>query len=181
MNIKEIAYAYYIPAKRKRRRANTIEGYLSALRCHVIPRWGSIDIKDVTHEAIQDWVDSFDLPGAATKAYKTLRQVIRWAMREFGLRIWDPTQGIELPRIPVYRPKTLSASEVRDTLRGFWGHDLEPVLILSSCLGLRPGEAYGLEWRDIDMRSGCVHVRHTIQESHGLLYVYPTENCKVGS
>lgn len=40
MNIREIAYAHYLPEKAKRRRANTVEGYRSALRLHVIPKWG---------------------------------------------------------------------------------------------------------------------------------------------
>lgn len=40
MNLKEIAYSHYMPEKRARRRANTCEGYESALRLHVVPRFG---------------------------------------------------------------------------------------------------------------------------------------------
>ena len=60
MNLKEIAYAHYLPAKRKRRRANTCEGYASALRLHVIPRFGAMEMEAITHEAIQEWVDGSD-------------------------------------------------------------------------------------------------------------------------
>lgn len=172
MNLKEIAYSHYLPAKRKRRRANTCEGYASALRLHVVPRFGDMEIADITHEAIQEWVDSFELPGAAAKAFKTLRQVIRWSIANLGIRIWDPTQGIELPRKPKPEKHVLTADEVATTLRGFWGHELEPAVILSSVLGLRPGETYGMKWSDIDMRSGAVHVRRTLQEVRGLLHVY---------
>lgn len=172
MKLSEIAYCHYMPEKRKRRRANTCEGYESALRLHVLPRFGSCEIADITHEEIQDWVDSFELPGAAEKAFKTLRQAVRWSMRKFGLRIWDPTQGIELPRKPQREAKTLTAGEVAETLKGFHGHELEPTVLLSSCLGLRPGEAYGIEWRDIDMRSGAVRIKRTLQEVKGLLHVY---------
>lgn len=172
MNLKKIAYAHYLPAKRKRRRANTCEGYASALRLHVVPRFGNLELHEIEHEEIQDWVDSFELPGAAAKAYKTLRQVIRWAIANLGIRIWDPTIGIELPRRPRREPKVLEAEKVTETLKGFWGHELEPTVILSSVLGLRPGEAYGMEWRDIDMRSGAVHVRRTLQEVRGLMHVY---------
>ena len=45
-------------------------------------------------------------------------------------------------------------------------------MILSSVLGLRPGETYGMRWSDIDMRSGAVHVRRTLQEVRGLLFEY---------
>lgn len=173
MNLKEIAYSHYLPEKRARRRANTCEGYESALRLHVIPRFGSTKLEDITHEEIQRWVDSFELPGAAEKAFKTLRQVVRWAITRFGVRIWDPTQGIELPRKPKREQATLTADEVATVLRGFYGHVEEPTVLLSSCLGLRPGEAYGMAWSDIDMRSGAVRVRRTLQEVKGLLYSYP--------
>ena len=172
MDLKEIAYAHYMPAKRKRRRANTCEGYASALRLHVIPRFGHMELHEIAHEDIQEWVDGFELPGAAAKAYKTLRQVIRWSIANLGIRIWDPTIGIELPRRPRREPKVLEAKEVSDTLKGFYGQELEPTVMLSSVLGLRPGESYGMEWRDVDMRSGAVHVRRTLQEVRGLLHVY---------
>ena len=174
MNIREIAYA----EKAKRRRANTVEGYRSALRLHVIPRWGDCEIQDIDPDELQDWVDSFELPGAAEKAYKTLRQVIRWAIRKFRLRVWDPTQGIELPRKPAHEVQPLEAHEVKETLRAFWGHADEPTLLLSSCLGLRPGEAYALSWSDVDMRSGAVKVHSTLQEVGGLLYRYATKTPK---
>lgn len=172
MSLKEIAYSHYLPAKRKRRRANTCEGYASALRLHVIPRFGAMELEEITHEAIQEWVDGFELPGAAAKAFKTLRQVIRWSIANLGIRIWDPTIGIELPRKPKAEKHVLTAEEVATTLRGFWGHELEPAVILSSVLGLRPGETYGMRWSDIDMRSGAVHVRRTLQEVRGLLFEY---------
>lgn len=178
MKLREIAYCHYLPEKRCRRRANTCDGYESALRLHVIPRFGDLELDEIAHEDIQRWVDEFDLPGAAEKAYKTLRQVIRWAIRRFGVRIWDPTQGIELPEKKRVEPSTLSAEEVSVCLKGFHGDQFEPTVILSSCLGLRPGEAYGIMWRDIDMRSGAVRIQRTLQEVGGLLHVYPPKTIR---
>ncbi len=178
MKLKEIAYAHYLPAKRKRRRANTIEGYESALRCHVVPRFGDMELGEITHEMIQEWVDSFELPGAARKAYKTLRQVIRWAIPNLDIRIYDPTQGIELPAMRPYRPQALEPSEVKATLRGFFGSEMEPTVLLSTCLGLRPGECYALEWRDIDMRTGAVRICKTLIEAKGLPFLCPPKTAK---
>lgn len=178
MNLKHVAYAEYLPEKRKRRRANTVDGYLSALRCHVVPKFGHREIEEITHEEIQEWVDGFEKPGAARKAFKTLRQVMRWTIRKYQLRIWDPTQGVELPQSRIYRPKTLTANEVKTTLRGFWGHELEPTIILSSCLGLRPGEAYALRWDRIDMRTGAVRICKTLQQVGSLTYTYAPKTSK---
>lgn len=82
MNIAEIVNGHYLPEKWARRRANTVEGYESALRCHVLPRWGAYKIGEIDRDDLQAWVDCFDKPGAGWKAYKTLRQVIRWAIRK---------------------------------------------------------------------------------------------------
>lgn len=81
MTISTIVELHYLPEKRRRRRATTVEGYESALHCHVLPRFGEMTIAEVTRDSIQEWVDGFERPGAAEKAYKTLRQIIRWAIR----------------------------------------------------------------------------------------------------
>lgn len=178
MKLREIAYAHYLPAKRKRRRVNTVEGYESALRCHVVPRFGDMELGEITHEMIQEWVDGFELPGAARKAFKTLRQVIRWAIPNLDIRIYDPTQGIELPAMRPYRPRALEPSEVKATLRGFFGSEMEPTVLLSTCLGLRPGECYALEWRDIDMRTGAVRINKTLIEAKGLPFLCAPKTAK---
>lgn len=69
MKLKEAA-ALYIAEKRERRRESTVEGYVSALRCHVLPRWGEADIESIDPADIQEWIDSFAKPGAALKAWK---------------------------------------------------------------------------------------------------------------
>ena len=75
------ATAEYMADKGKRLRATTLEGYRSAIRCHLMPMWGEREIETISFEEVQDWVDSFDLPGAAEKAYKTFRQIYRWVLR----------------------------------------------------------------------------------------------------
>lgn len=141
----EEAAKRYMDDKRDRLRACTLAGYESALALHVLPRWGGRELEEITPEGVQGWIDSFELPGAAEKAYKTLRQVIRWAIRRLGVRMYDPTAaGVELPHKPAHRPRTMEASQVRDYLRALWGHECEAVAICSVTLGLRRGEACGL-------------------------------------
>lgn len=86
------AAAEYMDDKKKRLRATTLEGYASAIRCHLMPQWGGREIETIIFEQVQDLVDSFDLPGAAEKAYKTFRQIYRLVLRRYQLRIWDVTQ-----------------------------------------------------------------------------------------
>lgn len=57
MTIGEIAIDHYLPAKRQRRRTNTVDGYESSIRLYVVPRWGEFRISDIDPDDVQAWVD----------------------------------------------------------------------------------------------------------------------------
>lgn len=157
----------YMSDKSKRLRGTTLEGYESALRCHLLPMWGARHVEEITFEELQAWVDGFAKPGAAEKAYKTFRQVYRWVLRRRQLRIWDVTQGIELPKKPPVRRPTLTADEERETLRGIVGQPFEAAVLLGAALGLRRCEACAVRIEDIDWRSGWVHVHRGLHVVKG--------------
>lgn len=138
-------------------------GYESALACHILPRWRGKDIDSITVADIESWLDSFDKPGAARKAYAVFRAILRLAFKR-GLADNDVTRReIRLPHLRHYEPQVLSASEVRRLLKGFYGHPLEAWLLVSVCAGLRRCESVGLEWADLDLRRGTVTVKRSVQ------------------
>lgn len=169
------AVAAYWEDKSRRLRGNTLEGYASALRAHVMPAWAGRELESITHEEVQRWVDSVPTYGAAEKAFKTFRQVYRWSMRRFQLRVWDVTQGVELPARPVVRRPVLTAREERETLRGVVGQEWEAVVLCEAALGLRRCEACGLDWSDIDWRRGWVHVQRGAHWVGGEVVEYATK------
>lgn len=167
----------YLEAKGRKCRMNTLDGYVSGLRCHVLPRWGARELESIKRREVQEWVDSIPTPGAAQKALKCLRQVIRWAIRTYDLEIFDATQGVELPERPVYRRESMDAREEAALLRAAVGQPWEAVLLCAAALGLRPSEAAGLDWGDIDWRSGWVHVQrgaHSLQSGEVVEYACKT-------
>ena len=79
---------------------------------------------------IESWLDSFDKPGAARKAYAVFRAILRLAFKR-GMTDNDVTRReIRLPHLRHYEPQVLSASEVRRLLKGFYGHPLEAWLLV---------------------------------------------------
>lgn len=171
----ETAVAAYWEDKSRRLRGNTLEGYASAIRRHLMPAWAGRELESITHEEVQRWVDSVPTYGAAEKAFKTFRQVYRWSMRRFQLRVWDVTQGVELPARPVVRRPVLTAREERETLRGVVGQEWEAVVLCEAALGLRRSEACGLDWSDFDWRRGWVHVQRGAHWVGGGVVEYPTK------
>lgn len=162
----EDASKMYMADRAKRLRATTLEGYDSAIRRHLEPAWSGRDIEEITHEELQTWLDSIPTAGAADKAFKTFRQIYRWTIRKHQLRIWDVTQGIELPKVRTSKRDRMTAHDERLMLREIMGKPYEAVVLAAASLGLRPSEASGLDWGDVDWRSGWVHVQrsaHTVK------------------
>ena len=171
----EDAVEMYWADKSKRLRGNTLEGYASAIRRHLMPAWEGREIDEIAHDEVQAWVDGLPSYGAASKAFKTFRQIYRWTIRKAQLRIWDVTQGIELPAAPVVRRDTLTAAEERETLRGIVGQAWEAVVLLEAALGLRRCEACGVDWSDIDWRTGWVHIQRGAHWVGGKVVEYATK------
>lgn len=112
-------------------------GYKSALNCHILPQWSGRDMDEISVADIESWLDSFDKPGAARKAYAVFRAILRLAFKR-GLADNDVTRReIRLPHLRHYEP------EVRRLLKGFYGHPLEAWLLVSVYAGLRRCESVG--------------------------------------
>ena len=67
------------------------------------------------------------------------------------------------PRDRKQEVQPLSPEEARAFLDAVKGNRLEALYGLALGLGLRQGEALGLTWDDIDLESGTLSVRHTLQ------------------
>lgn len=171
----------YMDEKRATRRASTVEGYESSLRRHVLPRWGGVEVEDIDPDDVQRWVLSFELPGAAEKAFKVLRQVLRWIIRKRRLRIWLPTEGVELPRKPAHRPRALDARGLKAMLRALWDAppEVEAAAIIGGCLGARRGEACAVDLeRGINWRTGEVRLGESMQVVRGEAVIEPPKTDK---
>lgn len=163
---------------RKKVRPNTLEGYLSAIRCHLLPKWTNREIESITCEELQQWVDSFELPGAARKAFFTFRQIHRWYLRKYRVRIWDETQGVELPTHQRRKPNALTAKQANQALRDMRGEAFEACALVQLSCGLRPCEAIALTWSDVNLSTGEVSVTKGLHEAFGEVYESPTKTEK---
>lgn len=158
MLVKDFIEEMYLPSLSDLRKSTKV-GYESAINLHILPYFGEYELEELKTWDIEQWLKTFDKPGAAEKAYKTLRQIVRKAIDWDMFEAIDPTRKrIRLPKKESYHPKILNSNQVRKLLRAFYGHPLEAFVICSVLLGLRRGEACGLEWSDIDLRSACVKV-----------------------
>lgn len=169
----------YLADKRDGRKAvrpNTYEGYESAINRHVLPQWGQVEVETISFESVQSWVDdSFPEGRGAEKAYKTLRQMVRWAIGKRLVTIADPTIGVDVPKPRKRAATVLDDKQLNRLLYACKGEPWEAVVWCQATLGLRRCEAVALTWADIDLRSGVVSITKGRHVVGGKVFVWDTK------
>lgn len=176
----ELASAYLDDKERGRKavRPNTLEGYRSAMRAHLLPRWSGVEAESITYEQVQEWVDAFPGGRAAERAYKVLRQCLRWAISRRLVVMADPTVGVAVKRPQRREAVTLGPGELNRLLYACEGEPWEAVVWVQANCGLRRCEAVALTWGDVDLRSGVVHVTKGRHVVGGEVHVWGTKTEK---
>jgi integrase len=146
------------------RRTSTIVCYETVFKCHLLPAFGPREVGTIRRSDIADHFDAMRSAGATVQTVnRTLRAmkavlffalerelVERNVMQRFrpfegGKSEWHVSRG------------AFSESEVQAIMTEARPH--ERALIGLLCFtGLRPGEAYALDWSAVDLGAGCLRV-----------------------
>jgi site-specific recombinase XerD len=76
---------------------------------------------------------------------------------------------VEPPRGPQHEIRPFDPEEARRFLTQIRGDRLEALYSVALALGLRQGEALGLQWRDVDLDRGLIRVVHQLQRVNSKL------------
>ncbi|MBV7702355.1 tyrosine-type recombinase/integrase [Nocardia nova] len=130
------------------------------LRDHIRPRWGRTLLRDITTDAVQQWVMELTRKGLApstvTKCYHLLSASMKAAYNA-RLVVANPCRGVTLPKPGPMPEHFLDESEtdaIKVTLDEF--DTLVFELLLGT--GMRLGEAMGLHWESVNLRRRVVAV-----------------------
>ncbi|MFE2999353.1 tyrosine-type recombinase/integrase [Nocardia sp. NPDC059246] len=124
---------------------------------HLVPRWGSVLLTDITQPDVQEWVASLPLaPTTVDKCYRLLSGSMK-AARKANLIHENPCVDIKLPK-PGPSPERHLEDEEFSALR-------EPLDIFDQLVidvlvgtGMRMGEAQGLHKEHIDLKRKVISV-----------------------
>ncbi len=99
---------------------------------------------------------------SVSRLRSVLGRILRWGQRR-DLVAKDVAALAELPAGEKAREgRALTAGELRRLLVAAEGTRLAAVWSVLGGLGLRPGEALGLSWADVDLEGGLLHVRSAL-------------------
>lgn len=93
-----------------------------------------------------------------------LEQAVRWEL--VGRNV---AKLVRPPRAKCTDVQPLDPDQARTLLQTVQGHRLEALFTVALAIGLRPGEALGLRWQDVDLEAGTVSVRRALQRINSKL------------
>lgn len=148
-------------------RFNTKNSYADNIRLHIVPHLGNIKLQKLRPLDIQRLLSTLKGKGLSPRTCqyvfsilrKALNQAVKWNMLNF-----NPTDGVDRPRVPKYQIEPLTVEEARkflDTAKEM-GDPFYPLFVLAISTGMRAGELLGLEWEDVDLKNSRLSVRHTL-------------------
>lgn len=125
-------------------------------RVHVLPRWGNAPVRTVTKAGIQEWIATNNWSATTARhAYGLLRQVLAFAVDQQRLKV-NPAVGVKLPRKPAPRQVYLTPEQLWRLVDACTVH--KELVALLGTVGLRWGEAAGLQVGDVDEKRRRIHV-----------------------
>lgn len=173
----QVAELFLQNAEVRDRRTSTKANYKSVLDCHLLPEFKHREIGAISRMDVETFFNGMHKAGRSVelinRCVRVLKSVLFFAM-ERQLIERNPLQ-----RFRPYEGKSagkqnrgaFSELEVRQLLVAARPH--ERALIGLLCFtGMRPGEAYALRERDVDLEAGAAHIRRN-WDWRGKLFTEP--------
>ncbi len=159
-------------AVRPSRRETTYLRYADLVRLHINPIVGGIALSKADPRVIQGLYSELANRGASPRTRQLVHAVLH---RAFGQAVkWgqlpqNVCDAVEKPRVPKRAMTVWSPNETSRFLEAARSDRLYALYVLALLTALRQGELLGLQWQDIDLKTGALAVRFTLVEIKGAL------------
>jgi integrase len=103
-------------------------------------------------------------PSTLQKEFALLSHLFNIARREWGLLVTNPVSEVTRPKVNNSRTRFLTKEEAQkllDVAQTSRNKKLYPYLLLMMHSGMRPSEAAGLRWNDVDLEARLVKLKIT--------------------
>ena len=166
-------------------RITTQSCYEDRIYLHIIPGLGKIPLNKLTQSDLQQFYAALKKNGRCTNVeiygpglsdrmvracHTTCHAALQKAVAE-GLIPVNPSVGCKLPPKKAAEMQVLTKDEIRRFLIQAKENDFFEMALLELSTGLRRGEICALQWADLNLRTGALHVRRQVAHINGGLYI----------
>ncbi len=159
-------------------RPRTLEGYRSKVRTHVEPALGHHRLDRLQPEHVEAFYAECAAAGMSSasvlQCHRILSRALKVAMQR-GKVARNVCTLVDAPSLVRTEVDPLSAADARKLLVTARTGRNAARWSVALALGLRQGEALGLQWTDVDLERGTLTVRRALQrqQGRGLVFVEP--------
>ncbi len=154
--------------RKKNLEPGTRAKYESAIRLYIRPSLGMAHLQDVRRIHCQDFVNS--LTDKSPKYVHNIAGVLSDALQDavrLELIARNPAQDLELPRLVKKDPLALSSEEQAALESAVRESPYCNVYLVALHTGARISEVLGLQWRNIDLKTGEMHITGQLERKQG--------------
>jgi len=151
----------------------TLKGYKQLLKLHIIPAFGRVRLRELSRGMIKTFLAQKRAAGLSKNSVRLIRAALSVMLSDAvddGILLAN--SALNLGRRGRSRPDTLTASDRTQTIRPMSQTQLgvflaaaqqhapvyAPLFLLLAHTGLRPGEAFALQWTDVDLANRRIRV-----------------------
>jgi integrase len=168
---------WWLEDQRSQLAAETWRGYESKIRMHLIPELGNVKLIKLRPLHVREFVAARSRdPRYSSRHINNIYDVLHTALQDaMRLELVDRNVAslVETPQIDSKKKTALTADQAVRLLSTLQGDPLEPLFRTLVTLGLRPGEALGLQWKSVDLPAQTLHVESTLQRHDGKWVIKP--------
>lgn len=144
----------------------TLSRYKGMIQRYIKPVIGHMQVQQLNTLAVQAWVNGLKVSPASGKemsaatvkhAYHVLKGCMDKAVLA-GIIPRSPCIGIMLPKGQKKPPVVYDEQQIKQLIAAAKGTEMELIIDIELCLGLRRGELLGLRWGDIDWDKNQIHI-----------------------
>lgn len=144
----------------------TLVGYKGMIRRYIDPLIGHLQVQEMNALAVQIWVNKLKVSpssgepltaGTIKHTYHVLRGAMDKAVQA-GLIHRSPCAGIQLPKGEKKKPVIYDETQIQQLLDFARGTEMELIIDLELCMGMRRGELLGLQWQDVNWEKNQIHI-----------------------
>ena len=150
--------------------SKTFRGYEQSVRLYLIPALGNTKLDKVSPDQIQSMYNEMLNKGLSSSTIKNTHAVLNNSLKQavkWGKLYRNPAEHVNLPKSIKKEMKVLTLQEAERFLDAAACSRMKPLfsLLLATCI--RPGEALGLKWSDVDFAANKITINRSLSRSGG--------------